>query len=61
MLAALPRTDYGHPAVGALIYLVIVAVLVGSAVVVTRRGRSKPGSGPGRRPRHPPRRRPPPR
>jgi hypothetical protein len=41
MLAALPHTAYRNPALGAVIYLVLVAALVVSAVVATRRGRSR--------------------
>jgi hypothetical protein len=39
MPAALPHTAYGHPALGAVIYLVIVAALVGSAVARALFGR----------------------
>ena len=63
MLAALPRTAYGHPAVGAVIYLVLVATLVGSTVVAAWRNRGGRGStrggrgkGRGRRTRRPPHR-----
>lgn len=41
MPAALLHSDYGHPAVGALIYMVIVAVAVGYAVFAARRGRNR--------------------
>jgi len=43
MLAALPRTAYGHPGIGAVVYLAIVAVLVGSRVVAARRNRGGGG------------------
>lgn len=66
MLAALPRTAYGHPGLGAVIYLALVAVLVGSTVLAARRnrsggggrgaGRGGHGKGRGRRKRRPPHR-----
>jgi hypothetical protein len=42
MLAALPHAAaYRNPGLGAVIYLTLVAVLVGSAMVATWRGRSR--------------------
>ena len=43
MLAALPRPADGHPALGAVIYLVIVVTLVGCTVVAARRDRGRRG------------------
>lgn len=62
MLSALPRTASGHPGIGAVIYLVLVSVLVGSTIVAARRdrggGRGGGGRGRsrGRRKRRPPHR-----
>ncbi|MEY9908702.1 hypothetical protein ABIA35_004935 [Catenulispora sp. MAP12-49] len=57
MPAALPPTAAGHPALGAVIYLVIIMALVGFSVVAAHRGSSRGGDqNRGRNRRRPPRR-----
>ena len=61
MPAALPPTAAGHPALGAVIYLVIIMALVGFSVVAAHRGSSRGGDrnrdqNQGRNRRRPPRR-----